>query len=104
CDMAAEAEYLIEAGIPFAMEKPCGVNVAEVERIEKLARDRGIFAAVPFTYRTSPFHDLIKRFSPGKELVYGTFRQIPGPVQRYRDFGVEWNLDHKLAGGGCTLN
>src|SRR5690606_9276550 len=32
------------------------------------------------------------------------FRMFPGPVSRYRDWGVEWNLDHRTSGGGPTLN
>jgi predicted dehydrogenase len=103
-DMAAEAEFLIEAGIPFAIEKPCGVNVREVERLASLARDHAAFAAVPFTYRMSRFRQLIREFSGSKELTYGLFRQIPGPVARYRQDNVEWNLDRATAGGGCTLN
>src|SRR5579875_1680860 len=103
-DMPAEAEYLIGTGTPFAMEKPCGVRVADVERLEGLARERGVFAAVPFVYRMSRFRELVARHSPGKELVYGMFRQIPGSVARYRAWGVEWNLERRLAGGGCTLN
>jgi predicted dehydrogenase len=40
----------------------------------------------------------------GADLTYGLFRQIPGPAGRYREWGVGWNLDPRLAGGGCTLN
>jgi predicted dehydrogenase len=103
-DMADEAEFLIESGIPFAMEKPCGVNVSQIARIEALARAKNAFAAIPFAYRDSRFRELIAELSPGKEMTYGMFRQVPGPVSRYYDQGVEWNLDRKLAGGGCTLN
>lgn len=103
-DMAETAAYLIAAGIPTAMEKPCGVNVDQVERLEALARSRGAWFAVPFVYRMSRFRSLIAEQSAGKALLYGMFRQIPGDVARYRDWGVGWNLDRKLAGGGCTLN
>jgi predicted dehydrogenase len=103
-DMAEAAAYLIEAGIPTAMEKPCGVSVAEVERLEELARSHDAWFAVPFVYRMSRFASLIAEQSPGKPLLYGMFRQIPGNVARYRDWGVAWNLDRRLAGGGCTLN
>jgi len=103
-DMAETAEYLIEAGIPTAMEKPCGVNVAQVERLAGLAASKGAWFAVPFVYRMSRFRSLIAEHSAGKSLLYGMFRQIPGNVARYRDWGVGWNLDPALAGGGCTLN
>lgn len=103
-DMAETAAYLIEAGIPTAMEKPCGVTVASVERLAALAAARGAWFAVPFVYRMSRFRQLIAEGSPGAPLLYGMFRQIPGNVARYRDWGVGWNLDRRLAGGGCTLN
>ena len=103
-DMAQTAAYLIEAGIPTAMEKPCGVNVAQVEDLEARARSQGVWFAVPFVYRMSRLRSLIAEQSAGKTLTYGLFRQIPGNVARYRDWGVGWNLDRKLAGGGCTLN
>lgn len=103
-DMAAEAEYLIEAGLPFAMEKPCGVTVAEIERIAHLAKAKSSFAAIPFTYRNSRFRELIAEHCGDREMNYGLFRQIPGPVSRYENWDVRWNLDRKQAGGGCTLN
>jgi predicted dehydrogenase len=103
-DMAEAARYLIEAGIPVALEKPCGVNVAQVVQLDGLARDKAAFVAVPFAYRYSRLRELIEQFSPGQELTYGMFRQNPGPVSRYWDSGVGWNLDRHLAGGGCTLN
>jgi len=103
-DMAETAAYLIEAGIPTAMEKPCGVSVGQVEHLEGLAESKGAWFAVPFVYRMSRFRSLIAEHSAGKFLLYGMFRQIPGNVARYRDWGVGWNLDPRLAGGGCTLN
>jgi predicted dehydrogenase len=103
-DMAEAARYLIESGIPVAMEKPCGVNVGQVEQLDELARETAAFVAVPFAYRYSRLRELIEQFSPGQELTYGMFRQNPGPVSRYWDSGVGWNLDRRLAGGGCTLN
>lgn len=103
-DMAAEARYLIEAGIPFGMEKPCGVNVAQVEEMAALARERKAFAAIPFTYRYSDLRRLITETTGEAEMTYGMFRQVPGPTSRYDDWNVSWNLDRKQAGGGCTLN
>ncbi len=102
--MADIAEYLIESEIPFAMEKPCGVSVAEIERIEQRARQKRAFATIPFMYRISRFVALIREFSGGAEMTYGMFRQIPGPVTRYREWDSMWNLERQDAGGGCTLN
>ena len=30
CDMVEQARFLIEEGIPFALEKPCGLNAQDV--------------------------------------------------------------------------
>jgi predicted dehydrogenase len=103
-DMAETAAYLIDAGISVAMEKPCGVNVAQIEHLRALGEQHEAFVAVPFAYRFSRLVQLIQERSPGRELIYGMFRQNPGPVSRYWASGVGWNLDRRLAGGGCTLN
>lgn len=103
-EMPHEAEYLIGHGVAFGMEKPCGTTVADIARITALAMAENAFAAVPFTFRTSDLVRLIREHSPGKELTYAMFRMFPGPVSRYRDWGVEWNLDRRRSGGGSTLN
>ncbi|PJJ63760.1 Gfo/Idh/MocA family protein [Compostimonas suwonensis] len=103
-EMAEQAEFLIRSGIPFAMEKPTGISVSQIEVNERLAREAGAFVAVPFTMRMTPFRRLIAELSPGVEMSYGIFRQIPGSAQRYRDWGAEWHLQRAESGGGTTLN
>lgn len=103
-DMPELARYLVDAKIPFVLEKPCGVSVADVVALRDLAADRSAFVAVPFCYRYSDLRRLISRLAGTEELRYGMFRFVPGSVSRYYDWGVEWNLDPTLAGGGCTLN
>ncbi len=103
-DMPDIAEFLIERGIPFGMEKPCGTTVADIARITALAEEKDAFVAVPFAFRTSDLARLIAEYSPGKDLTYALFRMFPGPVSRYHEWGVEWNLDHRISGGGPTLN
>jgi predicted dehydrogenase len=51
--MAAEGDYLIDAGIPFSLEKPCGVTYAEVKAIADKAARKGAFAASTFGFRYS---------------------------------------------------
>ena len=60
CDMADEARFLIESGIPFAIEKPCALNAAEAQDMARRAAAAGAFAAVPLVMRVGrlPIADL----------------------------------------------
>lgn len=105
-DMAALAERLITRGIPFLIEKPCGVNLQEVTRIRQLSEERGVYVSVPFILRVS---DLASRLSVSEGFSYDeyqhlSFRFIVGPVARYERGGCSWMLDKQFAGGGSTLN
>jgi predicted dehydrogenase len=105
-DMAALAERLINRGIPFLIEKPCGLDLQEVRRIRKLAEQRGVYVSVPFIIRVS---DLASRLSPAEGFTprgfqHFAFRFIVGPVSRYERVGCSWMLDKKHAGGGSLLN
>jgi predicted dehydrogenase len=104
CDMAAEATYLMESGIPFAMEKPCGRDYSEVRTLAQLQSEKNAFAAIPFTWRQTKLAETLRaQFSDGK-LSYLLFRRLLGLPQRYLDAGCAWMLDPVQAGGGCTMN
>lgn len=105
-DMAALAERLIVRGIPFLIEKPCGLNLQEVRRIRQLAEQRGVYVSVPFIIRVS---DLASRLSPAAGFTpegfqHFSFRFIVGSVERYERNGCNWMLDKQHAGGGSLLN
>ncbi len=105
-EMAALAERLILHGIPFLIEKPCGLDLQEVRRIRRLSEERGVYVSVPFIMRVS---DLAERLSPAEGLTpegfqHLSFRFIVGPVGRYEKGGCGWMLDKRQAGGGSTLN
>lgn len=105
-DMAGLAEQLIERGIPFLIEKPCGLNLHEVRRIRKLAEQRSVYVSVPFIIRVS---DLASRLSVENGFApegfqHFAFRFIVGSVTRYERVGCGWMLDKKHAGGGSLLN
>ncbi|MDO8631521.1 MAG: Gfo/Idh/MocA family oxidoreductase, partial [Phycisphaerales bacterium] len=104
CDMAAEAEFLMNEGIPFLMEKPCGVNLEEVSRLAELARRKQAFAAIPFSERQGPMIDQIRDRLGFDKLHYVMFNRILGTPARYLENGNPWMLDPVQAGGGCTLN
>jgi len=104
-DMPEEAEFLIAEGIPFALEKPCGINVAQVEALARLAAARGAFCAVPLVFRNGAFFRMLQQYAQEDGGVQQmSFRFIAGFAQRYLDSGCAWNLDPALAGGGCMLN
>ncbi len=50
-DMVEQARFLIEEGIPFALEKPCGLNEADVAHLADLEARRGSFSSVPLVFR-----------------------------------------------------
>jgi predicted dehydrogenase len=105
CDMAATARFLLQEGIPFAMEKPMGLNLQQVEELAELAAQKRAFVAVPFSIRMSPWVRKIKELEgPAADFSYATFRFHAGPVRRYYDNDNVWNLKRDEAGGGCLIN
>jgi predicted dehydrogenase len=102
--MAVEAEFLIERGVPFVMEKPCGTNAAQAHRLAARASQAGVFAAVPFVWRQSELLALMRERFADDEIDYLSFRWIAGPPGRYLDSGCGWMLDPARSGGGCTIN
>src|SRR6185312_11802468 len=102
CDMADAARWLIGERIPFAMEKPCAVTAADAHDIAARAAQAGVFAAVPFVIRYSPFVDTIRE--SGGTPQYIVFKFVGGMVDRYHEQRVEWMLHRATAGGGALLN
>jgi predicted dehydrogenase len=102
--MAETAGYLIGAGIPFAMEKPCGLDGREVAELAAAAQRKGAFAAVPFVFRQSDMvKEMERRVAPGA-YQYLSFRMIGRPVARYFDEGSSWMVEKEHAGGGAFIN
>ena len=104
CDMAEEARFLIDARIPFAMEKPCSLNAAEAQDIACRAASAGVFAAVPLVVRYSPVINTIREIAAGEQIQYLSFKFIGGMVDRYYQQQVEWVIDRAQSGGGPMLN
>src|SRR5215510_6026261 len=86
-DMAAACHFLIEQRIAFCVEKPAGVNATEVRALAAHARQRAVFAAVPFVFRESALLEAIRsRLAEGR-VQFLSFRFIAGPVSRYLEAG-----------------
>ncbi len=105
--MAAIARDLLDLGLPFLMEKPMGINAAEVEAVAAAATRRNAFAAVPLAQRYGPFarkaRELLAagRFGPLSHIYVRINR--PGPA-RYQAWDCAWMLDPAESGGGCLRN
>jgi predicted dehydrogenase len=105
--MAETADVLLERGQPFMMEKPMGVNAAEVERLAAKAAAKGVFVAVPLPQRHQPFVARARtmlaerRFGPLSHLYLRLNRPTSA---RYPAWHSPWMLDPARAGGGCLRN
>ena len=105
--MAAIAHDLLDAGYPFLMEKPMGLNAAELEPVAEKAAKRNAFVAVPLAQRYGPFarraRDLMAagRIGPLSHVYVRINR--PGPA-RYKAWDCPWMFDPAEAGGGCLRN
>lgn len=103
-DMPEMARWLIEAGFPFALEKPCGIRADDVAALADLARTHNAFAAVSLVFRNGELLKLLRELDDGKSYQVMSFRFIAGVPERYRQAGCDWMLDPAQSGGGCTSN
>lgn len=105
--MADIALYLVEHGYPFVMEKPMGLDAAEVRRVADRAAATGAFAAVPLSQRYQPFTALARemlaagRFGPVSHVYFRLNRPTSA---RYPAWDSPWMLDPEVSGGGCLRN
>jgi predicted dehydrogenase len=105
--MAGIAHDLLDQGYPFLMEKPMGINAAEVEAVAAKTARLGAFVAVPLAQRYGPFATrarellAVGRFGPLSHIYVRINR--PGPA-RYQAWDCAWMLDPAEAGGGCLRN
>ncbi len=104
CDMAEVSHGLIDRRIPFAVEKPCGLNAAEVSALAEHAAAANAFAAVPFVLRQSEMMQAIAAAAAAEPVHYLSFKFVGGSVDRYRKTGCDWMLHRSTSGGGCLLN
>ena len=103
CDMVEEAIFLLEEAIPFALEKPCGLNAGDAMQLAALEQRTGNFAAVPLVFRNGDFTARLQEMS-AQGIQYMTYRFIAGFPSRYQQANCAWMLDPALAGGGSTIN
>jgi predicted dehydrogenase len=105
--MAAIAHDLLDNGYPFLMEKPMGINAAEVEAVAAKAARLNAFVAVPLAQRYAPFATRARALLRAQRLgplshIYVRINR-PGPA-RYLGWDCAWMLDPAEAGGGALRN
>ena len=102
--IAELARFLIDARIPFAMEKPCAISGAEAQDIADRAKPADHFAAVPYVARYCPIIDTIREVAADEAIHYLMFKFVGGMVDRYHHQHVPWVIDRPQSGGGPLLN
>jgi predicted dehydrogenase len=105
--MAAIAHDLIDAGLPFLMEKPMGINAAEVAAVAEKAARTHAFVAVPLAQRYGVFAKQARELLAAGSLgplshIYVRINR-PAP-KRYPAWDCAWMLDPAESGGGSLRN
>ena len=90
----------IERRIPIFIEKPGGMNAAEVGAIREAAERLKVPIAVPFIQRLGNLWKFLQKVGT---LDYATFLFQSGPPERYINQSP-WALERVHAGGGCFIN
>lgn len=94
---------LIARKIPFAIEKPMGLNAGEAAEILKAAEEAKAFCAIPFVWRYSDTVARLKESILKTKIIHMQYRFIAGPPSRYLA-SSKWMLSSATAGGGCMTN
>ena len=101
--MKEVADYLLESGIAFSIEKPAGINSKEIESIYEKSENTNGFCSIPFVWRYSDTVNNLKNIYLKSPIVHMSYRFIAGPPSRYLSTSP-WMLSFQQAGGGCMTN
>jgi predicted dehydrogenase len=107
CDMPEIFRSLVDAGVPFVMEKPWGTDADTVADLASLAVEKGAWVSVPFMQRYSFWAATVRRLIAAGEfgrISHIFFRTIRPTMRRYVEWDSPWMADKSLAGGGALLN
>ncbi len=106
-DMPAIARALLEAGVPFSIEKPGGLGAADVEGLCAGREATGLFVSVPLVFRCSPMLARLRALAEagriGVRPLHMRSVDLAGSPRRY-DGVAPWLTDPAQAGGGCFIN
>ncbi len=102
-EMPELAMELISRKIPFSIEKPLGLCTEDVKKVEKAAKEAGVFCSIPFVWRYSNLVNEFKKEVDPADIIHLAFKFIAGPTSRYVNTSP-WMLSTQTAGGGCMTN
>jgi len=68
CEMPDIFRFLVEAGVPFVMEKPWGIDAGTVVSLARLAAEKSAWVSVPFMQRYSFWAVTAKRMIAAGEF------------------------------------
>lgn len=100
-EVAGVCLRLIERRIPFVVEKPLGLGLAELREVAEAARVAGVAATVALVQRDGPVEAWLEQVGT---MSYERFSFHAGPPSRYLANGSPWMLDPVRAGGGALVN
>jgi predicted dehydrogenase len=103
-DMPSIAATLIDARVPFVLEKPGGLNAAQVQDIRDRAHARNLYAGTGFNFRASDWFARLRALTDDDPATHASFTFISGGPTRYHELGSPWMLDPAASGGGSTIN
>lgn len=103
-EMPALARLLVEAGVPFVIEKPAGLTANDAAALRDHVRAHGLHVGTGFNFRVSDWYRRLRKLTADDPATVARFAFISGPPARYRELGCAWMLDPARSGGGCTIN
>jgi len=104
-EMTDLADWLVERGVPFHMEKPMGISWRRLATVAEKARRKGLWNGVALVSRHYGLVRRLRELGEGlgrlQRYYYGLFA---GPPVRYPEWRCEWMLDPGRAGAGPLWN
>lgn len=90
------AQQTLEAGTHVLLEKPAGANLAHFERLQGVAKEKGLTLNLAYMWRYNPAtHEAIRLSQIGKlGQIYGYRGHIPKPKSWHKDLYTEYNAYH----------
>ncbi len=103
-DLPALGRLLVDADVPFLIEKPAGLTARDVIALRDRARARRLHVGTGFNFRVSDWFKRLRELTAEDPATVARFAFISGPPERYPRLGCDWMLDPARSGGGCTIN